>query len=127
MPKHIKICKHPETRKFYVSDVCEFLSVEVCCIVSTSCNRMYVDSDCCVYMYYRNWWPTTSKTLSALAFLEWIRRSAILTVTWWKVLIDALDQPQFLQLLISLRPLTHLSLNVGQKFCSTSQQNIQMN
>lgn len=28
MPKHIKICKHPETRKFYVSDVCEFLSVE---------------------------------------------------------------------------------------------------
>ena len=30
MPKHIKISKHPETRKFYVSDVCEFLSVEVC-------------------------------------------------------------------------------------------------
>ena len=30
MPKHIKILKHPETRKFYVSDVCEFHSVEVC-------------------------------------------------------------------------------------------------
>ena len=29
MPKHIKISKHPDTRKFYVSDVCEFLSVEV--------------------------------------------------------------------------------------------------
>ena len=30
MPKHIKISKHPDSRKFYVSDVCEFLSVEVC-------------------------------------------------------------------------------------------------
>lgn len=30
MPKHIKILKHPETQKFYVSDVCEFHSVEVC-------------------------------------------------------------------------------------------------
>ena len=29
MPKHIKISKHPSTRKFYVSDVCEFMSVEV--------------------------------------------------------------------------------------------------
>ena len=38
MPKHIKVCKHPETRKFYVSDVCEFLSVAVshngCTIIS---------------------------------------------------------------------------------------------
>ena len=29
MPKHIKVSKHADTRKFYVSDVCEFLSVEV--------------------------------------------------------------------------------------------------
>ena len=29
MPKHIKICKHPETRKFYVADVCDFHSVWV--------------------------------------------------------------------------------------------------
>ena len=29
MPKHIKVSKHTDTRKFYVSDVCEFLSVEV--------------------------------------------------------------------------------------------------
>lgn len=29
MPKHIKISKHADTQKFYVSDVCEFLSVEV--------------------------------------------------------------------------------------------------
>lgn len=29
MPKHIKVSKHADTQKFYVSDVCEFLSVEV--------------------------------------------------------------------------------------------------
>ena len=29
MPKHIKVSKHLDTQKFYVSDVCEFLSVEV--------------------------------------------------------------------------------------------------
>ena len=29
LPKHIKICKHPDTAKFFVSDICEFLSVEV--------------------------------------------------------------------------------------------------
>lgn len=28
VPKHIKVSKHADTRKFYVSDVCEFLSVE---------------------------------------------------------------------------------------------------
>ena len=29
MPKHIKICKHPDTRRFYVSDVTDFHSVWV--------------------------------------------------------------------------------------------------
>ena len=29
MPKHIKVSKHADTKKFFVSDVCEFLSVEV--------------------------------------------------------------------------------------------------
>ena len=29
MPKHIKICKHPDTKRFYVSDVTDFQSVWV--------------------------------------------------------------------------------------------------
>lgn len=29
MPKHIKICKHPDTKRFYVSDVTDFHSVWV--------------------------------------------------------------------------------------------------
>ena len=29
MPKHIKICKHPDTKRFYVSDVTDFESVWV--------------------------------------------------------------------------------------------------
>ena len=29
MPKHIKISKHIDTLRFYVSDVCEFASVGV--------------------------------------------------------------------------------------------------
>lgn len=37
MPKHIKVSKHADTRKFYVSDVCEFLSVEV----STRCLALF--------------------------------------------------------------------------------------
>ena len=35
MPKHIKVSKHTDTQKFYVSDVCEFLSVEVSSPLST--------------------------------------------------------------------------------------------
>ena len=33
MPKHIKVSKHADTKKFYVSDVCEFLSVEVSFVI----------------------------------------------------------------------------------------------
>ena len=29
MPKHIKICKHPDTKRFYVADVTDFSSVWV--------------------------------------------------------------------------------------------------
>ena len=46
MPKHIKISKHPDSRKFYVSDVCEFLSVEVddVCVCRTLNMTLWVGS-----------------------------------------------------------------------------------
>ena len=34
MPKHIKICKHPDTQRFYVSDVTDFQSVWVSAYLS---------------------------------------------------------------------------------------------
>ena len=53
MPKHIKILKHPETRKFYVSDVCEFHSVEVCG-GGCGCLLPLHNTITAVYLFHRN-------------------------------------------------------------------------
>lgn len=44
MPKHIKVSKHVDTRKFYVSDVCEFLSVEVSAVFCVYTKRFLANS-----------------------------------------------------------------------------------
>ena len=57
MPKHIKISKHPDTKKFYVSDVCEFLSVEVGSLCQFNVSRLFS----VLSFVFRNWWHTTNR------------------------------------------------------------------
>ncbi len=49
MPKHIKILKHPLSRKYFVADVCEFGSVAVSIIITGSTSLVYKSLPlCCI-------------------------------------------------------------------------------
>ncbi len=75
MPKHIKVSKHADTRKFYVSDVCEFLSVEV-----SNCAELNMFYSHACLLDSRNWWLTISTIHLVQVFLGLIQRYDTLIV-----------------------------------------------
>ena len=124
MPKHIKICKHPDTRRFYVSDVTDFHSVWVSSQLLASHSTLTSPAP----LSCRSWWATTRPTPSVPASLAWTPLCRSPTRTW----SPGHEDPQLPLFLLRYPPpgpsspcppqCLPLREKHGQRFSSTSPQ-----